>query len=222
MSVFCFIRTAELGIPDLFLSRRLQALGDEGRLHANEGVLIPVSRKMKANIIEWGLLKIISDCEVDQAVELLAFARSNEMGWTNSEVLGWYLKEFALAMIIAVLNRRADGCKRGRHGDALPGALHPKVVPRYVEKVQESGIKRIFVEVAWNRFKTESVESRTISSIKQHRAFMRDTTVRREEVEAKAGDTNVGSDFEGTLFVDEVAESRIHGKLKEIQHLCEK
>lgn len=49
-------------------------------------------------------------------------------------------------MIILVQKCMADGSKRDRHGDALPGALHLKVVRRYFEEFRESGMTRDFAE----------------------------------------------------------------------------
>lgn len=53
-----------------------------------------------------------------------------EIDRSDSEALGWYLYSFAMAMKIAVPECKADGAKRGRHGDSLPGVEHLKVVPR--------------------------------------------------------------------------------------------
>lgn len=78
MSFVCFIRAAEFGVPDLFLPSRFRAVRAGGRLCANERVLIPPSSKIEAKIMELGLLKIISDCEVDLVLALLTFSRTSE------------------------------------------------------------------------------------------------------------------------------------------------
>lgn len=76
------------------------------------------------------------------------------------------------------------GCKRWRHGDALPAKVHPTVVPKDVEELQERGIKRAFGARASNRFKTESVALRGISLTEKQRAFVRDIVTRRKGVKA--------------------------------------
>lgn len=78
--------------------------------------------------------------------ELLAFARASEIDWTDAEAQVWYFYDCALVMIVAVSEWKANGSKRGRHGNALPGAVHPKVVLRYVEEFRESCVKRGFAE----------------------------------------------------------------------------
>lgn len=99
---------------------------------------------MKENILDRGLLEIISDFGFDQIAPLLAFARAHKIDWADSEATGCFLYDFALAMIIAVPKRNSDWCKRGHHNDPLPGAVHTKVVPRYVEDFRDSGMKRGF------------------------------------------------------------------------------
>lgn len=69
----CFIRAAIFGVSHLFLPSRFRASRDEGCLWANEGDLIPLSREMKANILDISLLKIISDSEVGPVGALLVF-----------------------------------------------------------------------------------------------------------------------------------------------------
>lgn len=59
---------------------------------------------------------------------LLSYARMNEIGWSEREAFTWYLYNFAMAMIIAVPERMADGSKRACYGNALFGAMHPKAV----------------------------------------------------------------------------------------------
>lgn len=88
MYFVCLIQAARLGISNLFLPIRLRALRDEGCLCANKRAVISFSRKMKANLMDHGLLEVLSDCEVDQGAALLAFALENEISWTDSEALG--------------------------------------------------------------------------------------------------------------------------------------
>lgn len=74
MSFVSFILAAGSGVIDLSLPSRFRALGDKSRLRANGRVLLPLSSKMNANVMEWGLLRIISDYEADPVSALLAFA----------------------------------------------------------------------------------------------------------------------------------------------------
>lgn len=95
----------------------------------------------------------------------------------------------------------------------LPSTVHPRVMSRYVERFQESDLKRIFAEKAWNHFKTEGVDLKTIPSIEGHCAFAQDTAARRDEVEAEADGADENWDFEGIVCADKVAASKLRGKL---------
>lgn len=79
---------------------------------------------------------------------LFAFARANEAGWTDLEALGWYLTSPASEMIIAVPKRKADGCRRRRHCDVIPGTVNPEVLSRYVGELWDGGMKLDFVKTA--------------------------------------------------------------------------
>lgn len=83
MSFDCSNWAAEFGVSNLFLLSRFGAFRDEDRLRATEKVLISLSSKMKAIIMNSDLLKIVGDCEVDPVSLLLAFARENEIDWTD-------------------------------------------------------------------------------------------------------------------------------------------
>lgn len=74
ISFACFIRAAYFKLYDLCFPSRFRALQDEGRLCGNEGVLIPLSHEMKANVLDRGLLNTINDCEVYPVAALMAFA----------------------------------------------------------------------------------------------------------------------------------------------------
>lgn len=73
---------------------------------------------MKADIRDQGLVKIIRVCELVPVAALLAFNLANQIDWTDLEALDWYMYNFASVLIIAVPERKADGCKtwtpRGR------------------------------------------------------------------------------------------------------------
>lgn len=51
MSYACFIQAVEYDVTDLFIPARLWALTDDGHLRANEGYLIPLTRKMRADVL---------------------------------------------------------------------------------------------------------------------------------------------------------------------------
>lgn len=79
MSFVCFIRSAKFGVSDLFFLSRFQNPIEKGLLRTNEGVLIPLSRKTKSNIMKKGLLRTICNSEVYSVAALLAFARAIEI-----------------------------------------------------------------------------------------------------------------------------------------------
>lgn len=78
LSLFCFIQAAGPGVLDLFLPSRFLAIQDDGHLHASEGVLLSLSSKMSANILDRGLLKVANICRADPVSPLLAFERASE------------------------------------------------------------------------------------------------------------------------------------------------
>lgn len=90
----------------------------------------------------------------------------------DSEGIDWFLYGLASETNIAVLKWNADGCKQERHGDPLPGAVYPKIVPMYVEDYQDSGMKRYFADAVWKPFNTKGVDLRVIPSVKKQRAFV--------------------------------------------------
>lgn len=71
----------------------------------------------------------------------------NDIDWSDPGVLGRYLYDFAMAIIIAVPGWKADEAMRGRLCDALPGAVHPKAVSIYAEEYRMRGTERNFAEV---------------------------------------------------------------------------
>lgn len=87
--------------------------------------------------------------------------------------------------ITAVLVWEAVGSKRGRHGDASPGPVHPTVVLRYVERFQESGMKRGSAEAAQSCFKTEVADLSKTQSIEKQCAFVQNITDPRGECEGE-------------------------------------
>lgn len=132
MSFVCLIRTTAFGVSILFLPSQYGALRDEGHLRGNGKVLTPLSRKMKATILDRGLLTFIKNCAVDSVAALLAFARAHEMDWSNSEASGCHQYDFASAIIVAIPEWNADSCRWVRSGDPLPGTVYPKVALKYI------------------------------------------------------------------------------------------
>lgn len=72
MSSVRSVWAAEFRVPNFFLLGNFRTLRNEGRLRANEGVLILLSHEKKANIMERGLFTMIGDCKVDPVLSLLA------------------------------------------------------------------------------------------------------------------------------------------------------
>lgn len=79
MFFVCFAQAAEYDTADLFLPTRLCVLAKNGRSQANEGVLAPLSNKVRSNILERGLLRVIGTCAVDPVTAILCFARAGEI-----------------------------------------------------------------------------------------------------------------------------------------------
>lgn len=102
MSFVCFIRAEEYSQVELFLLDCLRRLSGNSRLRANEGVLVPLQCKMRANILKRGLFCIINDCVADPGAAILAFACASEIDCTVPECLGLFLYEFAEATIVLV------------------------------------------------------------------------------------------------------------------------
>lgn len=75
---------------------------------------------------------MVKESDVDPVLLLLALAQLQKIGWSGSKAIGFYLYSFATSVISAVSEWKADGSKKGRQGDAVPGAVHPKVVPKYL------------------------------------------------------------------------------------------
>lgn len=73
-SFVCFIQVSEYGVSNFFMPARLWALAEGGSVCLNEGVLVPLSRGMKANVIKRGLLRLISDCTVNPVSAFFALA----------------------------------------------------------------------------------------------------------------------------------------------------
>lgn len=134
MLFVCILQAAEPDVFNLFLRGRFFDVGDEGRLRSNEGVLVPLSCKMKARNFQQGLLRLINDCKFDPVEAVFEFARAHEIYWAVLEALGWHLYDFASAMIVAVPEWNADCCRRGHRGKVLPGTVYSEAVPRYFEE----------------------------------------------------------------------------------------
>lgn len=93
---------------------------------------------------------------------------------------------------------------------------YSKVVQRYVEEYRDSGIKRDFAEAVQNCFEMECSDFRVIPSIEEERAFVRYVAGCRGEVDSKAADAENNWDFERMVPADEIANSGVCGKTKEI------
>lgn len=114
-----------------------------------------------------------------------------------------------------------NGSKRNRHGNALPGAVHLKVVSNCVGKSRESGRKRAFADEVCNRFKTGCAYLRVILPIDEKRAFVKDIAGRRDRVVGEAYDVDENWDSDGMASVYKVAVSGACNKTMQIQRLCD-
>lgn len=63
---------------------------------------VPLLSKMRAAVLERGLLRLISASIADPVVVLLAIVRADKTDWSGSDGLGWSLYGFADAAIISV------------------------------------------------------------------------------------------------------------------------
>lgn len=78
----CFIRAVEIGVSDSLLPSRFRALGDEGRLCANKGALILLSRKMKATVLDCGCQRFLIFVKLIQWPHWCSFfERLRSDGW---------------------------------------------------------------------------------------------------------------------------------------------
>lgn len=75
MPIVCFMQAMEYGAVYLIMPGRLPTLTEDGCLCANEGALVPLLCKMRANVLKSKLLCIIDDCVVHPMAAFLAFAR---------------------------------------------------------------------------------------------------------------------------------------------------
>lgn len=102
MLFICFIQIAEYGVAHLFMPARFWALTEGGRLCANEGALVSLSRETRAIVLERGLSRLISNCAEEQVAAISAFARVGETDWAALDCGGCFLYDFADAVIISV------------------------------------------------------------------------------------------------------------------------
>lgn len=118
----------------------------------------------------------------------LAYKRINEKDLSDPESLTWYFYVFATAMIVAIQEWKANERKRDCHGHASSGAVHPKAVPKCARKCRSCCMKRDFAKLVGDRFSTDGVYLKLISSIEEQCAFVRDMASRRSEVDGETED----------------------------------
>lgn len=78
LSFVCLIRSTENLLSNFSLPARLQALTDKGHLSANDEALVPLQRKVRANILKRSLLRIISISASDLRSDVSPFARAGK------------------------------------------------------------------------------------------------------------------------------------------------
>lgn len=141
LSLVCFIQAAAYEMNDPFLPFCLQALTDDRRLRANEGVIVLLPQEMTANILRRGLLRISSNCTVNSVAANLAFARAGKIDWNMRDRLGCFSLGFAEVTTILVVEWYATSSKRRCWDDRLPETVYLKVAPRYIEKFIEETMR---------------------------------------------------------------------------------
>lgn len=91
---------------NLYMFARLRVLAEYDRLCANERFLVPLPRKMKANVLRRGLLCIISDYAVDPVATIPAFARCDKTDWTAPDCVGGLFMTSQIRRLFPFLNGR--------------------------------------------------------------------------------------------------------------------
>lgn len=79
------------------------------------------------------MLRIISDCEVDQVSAILAFTRAGQIDRTAPKSPDWFLYDFTAATLISVSEWNAASYKKGPRGETVVNVLYPRATSRYVE-----------------------------------------------------------------------------------------
>lgn len=167
------------GIAELFMSVCLRALTANGQLGANDGVLVPLTSKMKAEVLNHGLSRLISDCSVDTLSAIVAFARAGEVHRAAPDVFGLLLYDFADAAIIFVPEWLTRGLKQSLHGETLPGNVHVTVMSRYVNKFRDAGMRREFAKAVGNRYKVDGIDLNEIPFMEEQRAIVQNLDTER-------------------------------------------
>lgn len=110
----------------------------------------------------------------------------------------------------------------GRRGDTLPRTIHANVAPLCVEKCCEDGMDRAFVKAVWTFYEADGIDLETILSLSGQRAFPQ----KSDNGQTSDGPDRVDNgediwDFQDMVTAEEVAMFGIHGKLREVQRVCE-
>lgn len=122
----CFIQAANYDVVDLFMPARLQALGEDGRLCAYEGALVPLLSEMIVNVLKRVLLRHICNCAADPLSATLVFARLGKIDWTAPDCVGWSPSEFAGTAINYVPKWQDLSSKHAFEVILYPGSLIQK------------------------------------------------------------------------------------------------
>lgn len=186
------------------------------------GCLGAVVGRAAGEILQPGLLCIISGREVDPVLALMAFARSEELDWSAFNAVVWFPFDVAEAKIVNGPEWAGGGLKRGRAGEPVSGMTHPKVWPTYVLEYCETGMRRAYARAVWDRFKATNVDLDKIPSLDGQAAVLRELEEPPAvEVADAVEENDEDLNFDGMVSVDEVAASGLQEKLREIQRLCE-
>lgn len=137
---------------------------------------------------------------MDLEAAIVAFARAGEIYWTAPDCLGWFLRGFADVTTIFMPEWRNKILKRGFLGVALPGVVHEKVTPSYVDEFRDADMRREFTEAVSSRYKADGTDVRVIQSLAEQRAFLRKfgTEHSRDVLEGVGGEED-DWDFDGIV-----------------------
>lgn len=100
-------------------------------------------------------------------------------------------------------------CRKGN----LPGAAHAKIVMQYVEEFCDNGVRRMFTEAPWARYKVGGTNSETVPFLSEQFAILQ--KLHNDRVGCTSDRINgeeISWGFEGTVTAKLVATPGIYGE----------
>lgn len=134
-------------MADLFMPALLRTLTNDGHLRSKEKVLVPLSSKVRADVLKRGLLRLISDYTVNLTSAILAFLCAGKINRAAPDCVGWFLYDFKDVTIISVAVWHTRNLKQCLRGETLPKVAHANCVSRVVEVFRDVSMSREFAEV---------------------------------------------------------------------------